>query len=149
MRSFAPHPSCVAARLAGKNAQAPKFPFCCLRSNLEGVGAPYDSPGSAGWWGAEFQIGRAPFDSKYYAARHALFASFAPVERALAPIYHFLVSSRAATLRGDAVPGCSDVRASSTLNLGRRPVSWRACCVRLWATFRSPSRRLLRNSTDG
>ena len=57
----------------------------------------------------------------------ALFESFAPVERALAPVFRFLIHPRAATLRGDAAPGSSDVRtmafqtASSTLNLGASP----------------------------
>ena len=69
-------------------------------------------------------MGRAPFDAKYCAVWHALFESFAPVERELAPVYRFLIRSRVAALRGDAVPDSSDVRTMaletvlSTLNSG-------------------------------
>ena len=104
--------------------QVPKFPLCCLGPTREGVNDLYDSPGSADWWGAGFQMGRAPFGAQYCAVWRALFESFAPVKRALAPVYRFLISSRAATLRGDAAPDSSDVRtaafqaALSILNLG-------------------------------
>ena len=46
------------------------------------VDALYDRPGSAYWRDTKFQMGRAPFDTKYCAARRALFKSFAPAERA-------------------------------------------------------------------
>ena len=78
----------------------------------------------ADWWGAEFQIGRAPLGAKYFAVWRALFESFAPVERALAPVYRFVICSRVARFRGEAAPDSSDVRtvafrtALSTLNVG-------------------------------
>ena len=90
----------------------------------EEVNDLYDSPGSDDWRGAKFQMGRAPFDAKYFSVWRALFESFAPAERALAPVYRFLIRSRVATLRGDTAPDPSDVRtmafetALSTLNLG-------------------------------
>ena len=73
---------------------------------------------------AKFQVGRAPFDAKYCAVWRALFESFAPVERALAPVYRFVICSRVARFRGEAAPDSSDVRtvafrtALSTLNVG-------------------------------
>ena len=121
---FHPPPVCVTERCAGRAVQVPDFPLCCLGLTREEVNALYCSPGSANWWGAKFQMGRAPFDTRYCAVRHALFESFAPVERALAPIYRFLIRTRVATLRGDTAPDSSDVRtmafetALSTLNLG-------------------------------
>ena len=65
------------------------------------VHEPY---GTEAGWGETFQTGRAPFDSKYCAARHALFESFAPVERSLSPVYRLLLRSRGAQLRGENVP---------------------------------------------
>ena len=47
-------------------------------------------------------MGRAPFDLKFRAVWHALFESFAPFERGLAPVYRHLIRGRAATLRVDA-----------------------------------------------
>ena len=49
-------------------------------------------------------MGRAPFDSKYRAVWRAMFESFAPVERALPPVYRLLLRSRGVRLRGVAVP---------------------------------------------
>ena len=82
------------------------------------------------WWGASFEIGRAPFDSKFCAVWHALFESFAPIERGLAPAYRCLVRSRAAALLGSSVVDREDVRpmgletASPIWNLGVSPAEW-------------------------
>ena len=35
--------------------------------------------GSLAWWDESFQMGRAPFDSKFCAVWRALFEAFAPV----------------------------------------------------------------------
>ena len=67
-------------------------------------------PGGADWWKSEFENGRAPFGSWYCAVRRALFESFAPVERALAPVYRFLFRARGSLLRGESVPNRTDVQ---------------------------------------
>ena len=54
-------------------------------------------------------MGRAPFDSKFCAARHPLFESYAPIERSLAPVYRHLVRGRAAVLQGGAAAGQESV----------------------------------------
>ena len=121
-------PSCIAERLAGKAVQVLKFPLSSPCLNREEVNTLCESPAFAHWRGAEFQIGRAPVGAEYCAARHALFESFAPAERALAPVYRFSIRFRVATLRGDAVPVSADVRAiasetaSSTLTLVASPM---------------------------
>ena len=45
-------------------------------------------------------MGRAPFDTKFRAVRHALFESFVPLERGSAPVYQYLIRSRAAVSQG-------------------------------------------------
>ena len=65
-------PASVAERVAGRCAQVPKFPLCCLGLTSEEVNVLYDTPGSADWRGAGFQMGRASFGSKYCAAWYAL-----------------------------------------------------------------------------
>ena len=81
-------------------------------------------PGAAGWWGKKFQLGRAPFDSKYCAAWHALFESLAPGDRALAPVYRFPLRARGAKLRGETAPDSKAVyqmafdTVSQTIDLG-------------------------------
>ena len=66
------------------------------------------------------QTGGAPFGAKYCAVWRALFESFAPIERALAPVYRFVIRPRDATLRGDTAPDSPGARtmAFQTLNLG-------------------------------
>ena len=88
----------------------PKFPLCCQGLTREEVNNLCDIPGSDDSWGAKFQMGRAPFAAEYCALRRTLFESFAPVKRALAPVYRFLIRSRVATLRGGTAPVSAVVR---------------------------------------
>ena len=46
------------------------------------------------WWGAPFELGRAPLDSKYSAAWHASLGVFAPIERRLAPAPRHMLRAR-------------------------------------------------------
>ena len=55
-------------------------------------------------------MGRAPFDSKFFASRHALFESFALIERGLAPAYRHLIRPCAAALQGSPAVDHEDVR---------------------------------------
>ena len=113
-------------------------------SDPEEVEALRGSPEPTEWRDVKFRIGRAPFDAKYCAVWCALFESFASVERAFAPVYWFLIRSRVAVLRGDAVPDSSDVRAMafetvlSAWNLGASPLELEAL-LRTSATFPRPS----------
>ena len=84
-------------------------------------------PGAAEWRDSEFEIGRAPFGSRYCAVWRALFESSAPVERASAPVYIFLIRSRGSLLRGEFAPNRTDAQAmafetvSSSRKLGVSP----------------------------
>ena len=49
---------------------------------------------ASAWRDVSLETGRAPFDTKYCAARHALFESFASLERLLAPAYRHLRRAR-------------------------------------------------------
>ena len=100
---------CATDRLGGKDAPAPPYPLCDLGLEGEAADKVQKRPGSKDWRGAEFQLGRAPFDSKYCAVWHALFESFAPAQRVLAPVYRFLIRSRGAQLRGENVPDPKEV----------------------------------------
>ena len=87
----------------------------------------YGRPGCADWWDSEFEIGRALFDSRPCAVWRDLFEYFAPVERALAPAYRFLIRARGSLLQGESVPNRTDVQsmacetASSSWELGVPP----------------------------
>ena len=123
-------PFCVVGRLAGKLAPLPEFPLCCLGLGPEEVNRLFGRPGCADWQDAEFEIGRAPFDSQYCASWRALFEPFAPVERALAPIYRFLIRARGSLLLGESAPGRADAQAmafetvSSSRRLGAPPTEF-------------------------
>ena len=116
-------PSCAEERLYGKGARAPKCPLCDLGRSRDEVEKLRGRPGAREWRGAEFQLGRAPFDSRYCAVWRALFESFAPAERALAPVYRFLIRSRGAKLCGEAVPDSKAV--------------YQAAFGAVWQTFES------------
>ena len=103
-------PSCATDRLGGTDTPAPPYPLCDLGLEGEEADKVRRRPGSKNWWDAEFQLGRAPFDSKNCAIRHALFESFASAGRALAPVFRFLIRSRGAQLRGESVPDPKEVR---------------------------------------
>ena len=81
-------------RLNGKNPQVPVYPLGDLGLSRDEVDKLRGRPGTADWRDKEIQLGRAPFDSKYCPVWNALFESFAPVERALAPVYKFLIRCR-------------------------------------------------------
>ena len=87
----------------------------------------HGGPEAAGWRDENFQLGRAPFDSKYCAVWRALFDSFAPAGRALALAYRFLIRPRGAELRAEAAPGPRPVyqmafdAVSRTMDLGATP----------------------------
>ena len=87
----------------------PPYPHCGLGLSREQAQKIREPRGTETWWGAEFQMGRAPFDSKYCAVWRAMFESFAPAERALSPAYRLLLRSRGARLRGEAVPDAQAV----------------------------------------
>ena len=126
-KSCIPHPSRVIGRLAGKLAPAPEFPLCYLGLDTQEVDRLYGRPWRADWWDSKFEIGRALSDSQYCAVWRALFESFAPVERALAPAYRFLIRARGSLLQGESVPNRTDVQsmacetASSSWELGVPP----------------------------
>ena len=67
------------------------------------MGVLYGAKDQSDWWDVAFEMGRAPFDSKFCAARRAAFGSFAPIGRGMAPAYRQLSRGRAgrckATLR--------------------------------------------------
>ena len=77
-KEFHSPPPRVEGRLNGKDAQALPHPLRDLGLNREEVRKLHGGPEAAGWWGENFQLGRAPFDSKYCAVWHALSESFAP-----------------------------------------------------------------------
>ena len=84
--------------------RAPPYPLCDLELDREEARELHGGPDAGDWRDKSSQLGRAPFDSKFCAGWHALFESFAPVERALAPAYRFLLRSRGAKLRVEAAP---------------------------------------------
>ena len=72
--------------------------------------APYGEDDKPDWWDSALEMGRAPIDSKFCTARHALFESVAPIGRGLSPVCCHLVRTRAAVLRGDPVLDQAAVR---------------------------------------
>ena len=80
-------PKCVADVLTGKPVRAPRRPLCVLGLPRPRLKAGLGDKGHAGWRGAVFEWGSAPFDSKFCAVWRAFFESFAPIERGLAPVY--------------------------------------------------------------
>ena len=84
----------------------------------------YGRPGCADWWDSEFEIDRAPFRSRCCAVWRVLFESFAPVGRALAPVYRLMIRARGSLIRGESAPNRTDVQsvafetASSLWKLG-------------------------------
>ena len=141
----------------------PQYVASCPRSCAEGVrlSAP-DSPSCAmglprdcaklvskgiepvPWWDVECEIGRRQYDAQYSAARHSLFETFAPSERALDPAYRFLLRARASQLgvipatKGN--PGATGVAFETTSRAIPSPVSAEEVGhVRMWSRF--PFRR--------
>ena len=92
----------------------------------------YGADRCADWWDFEFEIGRAPRDSEYCAVWRALFKSFVPIDRGLAPAYRYLIRNRASVSQGAAQRDQGDVSAmgfqtaSSFVKLGATPDELRA-----------------------
>ena len=82
----------------------PPYPLCVLGLHPDKAKKVHEHLGTDTWRGEEFQLGRAPSDSKYCAVWHALFESFAPAERPLSPVLRLLLRSRGARLRGETAP---------------------------------------------
>ena len=148
---FRPPPACVAWRAAGKCLQVLKFPLCYLSLTREEVNVLYDTPGPADRRGAGFQMGRAPFGSKYCAAWRALFESFTPAQQVLVPVYRFFdpfprgdVARRYGSgLLRRVYDGVSDSVVDSEFGGVARGIGKPGACVRAWATSRNPTRRFL------
>ena len=72
-------------------------------------------------------MSRASFDSKFCAVWRAMFESFVQIDGGLAPVYRYLIRSRAAVLQGaghgdrDDVAGLGFKTASSFVQLGATP----------------------------
>ena len=93
-------PAIVQKFLRGETTVVPRFPLCDLGLTTAEVDELHGMVGGGSWRDEPFQIGRVPFDSKYCAVWHALFESFAPVERVLAPVFRLLIRARSAELTG-------------------------------------------------
>ena len=94
--SARPPPQCIADVLKGKKVSLPPRPLCARGLIRDDLKILYSSERRADWWDVEFEVGRAPFDSKFRAVWHALFESFVPIKRRLAPVYQYLICSRRA-----------------------------------------------------
>ena len=107
-----PPPQCVSGRLNGKRANAPQHPSRAPGLEGDELRALFGENHQSDWWGAAFEMGRAPFDSKFCTVWHALFELFFPIERGLAPAYRHLIRPRASGLhefrncRVDVELGC-------------------------------------------
>ena len=105
-----PPPQRAPGRLGGKAAVAPLYLLRALGLERAELTALYGDSGQSYWWGASFEMGRAPFDSKFCAVWRALFEYLPPIERSLAPVYRRLIRLRAAALQGSSVVDHEDVR---------------------------------------
>ena len=63
-----------------KKATVPRFPICYPGFGRAEVNELHGRDGAGDWWGQEFEMGRAPFDSKYSTVWHAFFESCVPAE---------------------------------------------------------------------
>ena len=85
-------PVSVVDRLTGGSLSAPEFPLDQLQQDQ--LEAAYGAGDLSSRRGVPFELGRAPFDSKYSAPWRAFFESFAPIGRSLATACRHLVRSR-------------------------------------------------------
>ena len=85
-------PVSVVNRLNGGSVSTPTFPLCALGLQQDQLLALYGADDQLSWRGATLQLGHAPFDSKYSAARHAFFESLTPIEGSLAPAPRHLLN---------------------------------------------------------
>ena len=110
-------PMCVADVFNGKPARAPRSPLCAFGLSRLELKMLFGDEGHADWWGAEFELGRAPLNSEFYAAWRAFCESFAPIVQGIAPARRLSVKSRAAEFRGSppAVSGDAYAMASKTV----------------------------------
>ena len=117
-------PKCVVDVSNGKLVRVPRFPMRALGLPRPDFQVLFGDECRADWWGAEFELVRAPLDLKFCFIRRAFFESFAPIERGLAPAYRLFLRNRAAKLSGSspAVPGGASAMAVKTVaafvNLG-------------------------------
>ena len=65
-------PARAEERFNGKDAQVPQYPLCNLGLSREDVEKLHGRSNAADWWGKKFQLGRAPFDSKFRAVWRAI-----------------------------------------------------------------------------
>ena len=116
-RSFCSAPKCVLGHLNGKQVIAPPRPLRASGLERDESKPVYSERYQSDWWDVAFEIGRAPFDSKFCALRNALSES-------LAPIYRHLIRGSAAAVRGGSAAGQESVSsmgfetASSLVQLG-------------------------------
>ena len=73
--------------MAGGPTTVPPFPLRGLGLAPDVIEKCHGKPGALAWRDESFQMGRAPFDSKFCAVWRALFQSFAPAERALGLVF--------------------------------------------------------------
>ena len=117
----------VQSHFRGEAVPVPKFPLCVLGMTSAEIEKLSGRKNAGDWWDVPFHMGRVPFDSKYCAVWHALFESFAPVERVLAPVFRLLIRARAAQITGGAKsdPGSAYLlafrTAAQSMDLGVQP----------------------------
>ena len=92
-------PASVRDFFRGESVAIPKFPLCVLGLAPAEVRKLQGRADADAWWDVPFHMGRVPFDSKYCAVWRALFESFAPIERVLAPAFRALLRAHNARLR--------------------------------------------------
>ena len=127
MREFTqkapPPPKSVVGRLQGSEEAvtppAPDFPLCAMGPRPYCAALALKEVEPAPWREVEFDIGRRRDDMQYSAAWHSLFETFAPIDRALGPVYRLLLSDRANRLRAvrtaDADLGAAGVASKTAL----------------------------------
>ena len=97
----------------GNRVSLPPYPLRALGLGRRELRTLYGDDRYADWRDDELEIGRAPRGAKFCAVRHASFESFVPIGRGLAPVFRYLIRSRAAVLRGTVPHGQEDVPAMS------------------------------------
>ena len=106
-----PPPTFVAEVFDGRPARVPRCPLREIGLPRPELKVLFGDESHADWWGAEFELGRAPSDSKFRAAWRGFFESFASIERGFAPAYRLLIKNRAADSRGSRPAVSADASA--------------------------------------
>ena len=104
-----PLPQVALDRFEGGDVEVPRYSLCALGFEEAELKRVYGKQRQPDWRDVSFQTGCAPFDSKFRAVWHALFESFAPIERGPAPVYWFLLRARAFALSGKPDSAREDV----------------------------------------